>query len=379
MDKTLRIGMVVGEASGDTLAVGLMKEIKKRYPDAIFEGIGGPKMIAQGFNSFFDQERLAVMGLIEPLKRLPELLKIRREIIQYFSEHRPDVFVGVDSPDFNLTIEEKLRAQGIKTTHYVSPSVWAWRQGRVKKIARACDLMLTLLPFEAEFYKDHNVAVEFVGHPLANEFTHLHSQTATQQQLHLKPTAKTIAIMPGSREAEVRLIAPEFLQAAAIIHAVDSEFQFVIPAANEKRFAQLQELLKQYDSLPVTLVLKQSKEAMMASNFVMIASGTTTLEAMLLGKPMVIGYRMAWLSFQIMKALAKIKHVGLPNLLAGKTIVPELLQNDLSAQGVADVALEAFSNPDKTELLTEEFHRLSQQLRQNANLKAADAILKLIY
>lgn len=378
MDKTLRIGMVVGEASGDTLAVGLMKEIKKRYPDAIFEGIGGPKMIAQGFNSFFDQERLAVMGLIEPLKRLPELLKIRREIIQYFSEHRPDVFVGVDSPDFNLTIEEKLRAQGIKTTHYVSPSVWAWRQGRVKKIARACDLMLTLLPFEAEFYKDHNVAVEFVGHPLANEFTHLHSQTAAQQQLHLKPTAKTIAIMPGSREAEVRLIAPEFLQAAAIIHAVDSEFQFVIPAANEKRFAQLQELLKQYDSLPVTLVLKQSKEAMMASNFVMIASGTTTLEAMLLGKPMVIGYRMAWLSFQIMKALAKIKHVGLPNLLAGKTIVPELLQNDLSAQGVADVALEAFSNPDKTELLTEEFHRLSQQLRQNANLKAADAILKLI-
>ncbi|GAB2191812.1 lipid-A-disaccharide synthase [Sessilibacter sp. MAH1] len=378
MDKTLRIGMVVGEASGDTLAVGLMKEIKKRHPDAIFEGIGGPKMIAQGFNSFFDQERLAVMGLIEPLKRLPELLKIRREIIQYFSEHRPDVFVGVDSPDFNLTIEEKLRAQGIKTTHYVSPSVWAWRQGRVKKIARACDLMLTLLPFEAEFYKDHNVAVEFVGHPLANEFTHLHSQTAAQQQLHLKPTAKTIAIMPGSREAEVRLIAPEFLQAAAIIHAVDSEFQFVIPAANEKRFAQLQELLKQYDSLPVTLVLKQSKEAMMASNFVMIASGTTTLEAMLLGKPMVIGYRMAWLSFQIMKALAKIKHVGLPNLLAGKTIVPELLQNDLSAQGVADVALEAFSNPDKTELLTEEFHRLSQQLRQNANLKAADAILKLI-
>ncbi|GAB2196532.1 lipid-A-disaccharide synthase [Sessilibacter sp. MAH4] len=378
MDKTLRIGLVVGEASGDTLAVGLMKEIKKRYPDAIFEGIGGPKMIAQGFNSFFDQERLAVMGLIEPLKRLPELLKIRREIIQYFSEHRPDVFVGVDSPDFNLTIEEKLRAQGIKTTHYVSPSVWAWRQGRVKKIARACDLMLTLLPFEAEFYKDHNVAVEFVGHPLANEFTHLHSQTAAQQQLHLKPTAKTIAIMPGSREAEVRLIAPEFLQAAAIIHAVDSEFQFVIPAANEKRFAQLQELLKQYDSLPVTLVLKQSKEAMMASNFVMIASGTTTLEAMLLGKPMVIGYRMAWLSFQIMKALAKIKHVGLPNLLAGKTIVPELLQNDLSAQGVADVALEAFSNPNKTELLTEEFHRLSQQLRQNANLKAADAILKLI-
>lgn len=378
MDKTLRIGMVVGEASGDTLAVGLMKEIKKRHPDAIFEGIGGPKMIAEGFNSFFDQERLAVMGLIEPLKRLPELLKIRREIIRYFSEHRPDVFVGVDSPDFNLTIEEKLREQGIKTAHYVSPSVWAWRQGRVKKIARACDLMLTLLPFEAEFYKDHNVAVEFVGHPLANEFTHLHSQTAARQQLNLKPIAKTIAIMPGSREAEVRLIAPEFLQAAAIIHAADSEFQFVIPAANEKRLAQLQELLKKYESVPITLVLKQSKEAMMASNFVMIASGTTTLEAMLLGKPMVIGYRMAWLSFQIMKSMAKIKHVGLPNLLAGKTIVPELLQNDLSAQGVADVALEAFTNSDKTEKLTEEFHRLSQQLRQNASLKAADAILKLI-
>ncbi|WP_353302117.1 lipid-A-disaccharide synthase [Sessilibacter corallicola] len=378
MSRPLRIGMVVGEASGDILGAGLMREIKLRNPNATFEGIGGPKMIAKGFNSHFDQERLAVMGFVEPFKRLPELLNIRKSIIERFQADPPDVFIGIDSPDFNLTIEEKLKSSGIKTVHYVSPSVWAWRQGRIKKIVRACDLMLTLFPFEANFYREHNVAVKFVGHPLANELSDDQDTKAACSLLGLDPNKQTLAIMPGSRESEVRLIAPAFLDCAQTLSEQRSDLQFIVPAANEKRYKQLTELLKNYPNLPITLVLGDSKTVMTASDILLIASGTTSLEAMLLGKPTIIGYKMAWLSFKIMSSLAKINYIGLPNLLADKALMPEFIQDKLIADDLAEAVLKILDDDAYCASIKKEFSELSSQLRQNASLQAANAVFDLI-
>src|SRR5690606_4345211 len=289
MSDRLRIGIVVGEASGDILGAGLMVALRKHFPEAEFSGIGGPRMLALGFHSFFPQDRLAVMGLVEPLKRLPELLKIRRFLRDHFSENPPDVFIGIDSPDFNLTLEGDLKEHGIPTVHYVSPSVWAWRQKRIIKIARSVDLMLTLLPFEAEFYERHQVPVEFVGHHLADEIPLEVDAAAARKDLHLAPNARVVALMPGSRSTEVEKHAPVFLRAAALCLKRDPGLQFVIPAANSDRYRQLHIQLNQFADLPVLLVNGgQSQKVMIAANVVLLASGTTALEALLLKRPMVI-------------------------------------------------------------------------------------------
>lgn len=378
MTARLRIGIVVGEASGDILGAALMKSLRKQFPEAEFCGIGGPLMLAQGFQSFFPQDRLAVMGLVEPLKRLPELLRIRRFLIEHFINNPPTVFIGIDSPDFNLTIEEKLKAAGIATVHYVSPSVWAWRQKRIVKIARSVDLMLTLLPFEAEFYQKHQVPVAFVGHHLADEIPLDIDQHAARQQFHIPQDARVMALLPGSRHSEVEKLGALFLQAAALCFKRDPSLRFIIPAANPDRYRQLHLLLDDYADLPIQLVQGQSQQVMIAADVLLIASGTTALEAMLLKRPMVIAYRLAWLSWAILSRMVKTPFVGLPNLLAGRSMVPELLQDNATAEKMSAALMHYFDFPEQAEALKLEFYHMHQQLRRNASDRAAQAITALI-
>lgn len=378
----LRIGIVVGEASGDILGAGLMAAIQRRHPDAVFEGIGGPKMLALGFKSFFSQERLAVMGLVEPLKRLPELLRIRKSLRQHFIANPPDVFIGIDSPDFNINLEGKLKAAGIPSVHYVSPSVWAWRQKRIFKIAKSVDMMLTLLPFEAAFYEQHQVPVTFVGHPLANDFPLEVDQVGARQELEIAADKKLVALLPGSRGGEVKMLGKLFLHTARWCLQRDPNLQFVIPAANAQRREQLEEYLanysEQHNELPLRLIDGHSQTAMRAADVVLMASGTTTLEALLLKRPMVVAYKMAPLSYAIISRLLKSKYISLPNLLADRQLVPEILQDDATPEALGEAVMDYFSNTDTAKHLQAEFLKIHQELRCNASERAADAVLSLV-
>lgn len=377
----LRIGILAGESSGDTLGAGLIQAIKRHHPDAIFEGIGGPKMIAQGCHSFADQERLAVMGYVEPLKRLPELLKIRKTIRDHFINNPPDIFIGIDSPGFNLSLERQLKNAGIKTVHYVSPQVWAWRQGRVKKIAQSVDLILTLFPFEANFYRDHQVPVTFVGHTLADQLPLEPNVEQARQSLgvNVGDDKKIIALLPGSRASEVKLLAPDFLAAAKLCLEKNPQLEFLIPAANEKRLEQLQEILKEFSNLPIKLILGRSHEVMCAADAVMMASGTTTLEAMLLKKPMVVAYKFPALSYTILSRLIKTPYIALPNILANQSLVPEIIQDAVSPSSLADQLLTYLNDQKKVSALKNEFLTIHKTLKQNADEKAADAVIACIH
>ena len=368
--------IVAGETSGDLLGADLIQGLKKQYPNAVFEGIGGPKMVAQGFNALFEMERLSVMGLWEPLKRLPELLSIRRSIIKRYSANQPVVFIGIDSPDFNGKIEQKLRANGVKTVHYVSPSVWAWRQGRIKNIKRSVDLMLTLFPFEAEFYQRHQVPVTYVGHPLAKQFPNQPNTVKARKALGLDPNRPTLCIMPGSRSAEVELMAELLVEAAAKAgQQIGSELQLVMPAANQSRFDQLQKILyPRSDKL--TLLKQQSHQAMEAADAVLLTSGTTALEAMLLKKPMVVGYRMNSLSFKLMSELIKTPYVSLPNLLANQPLVAELIQDKATVENLSAEVVKLFQQNSSG--LVEKFDEIHQQLSLDSASLATAAISQLI-
>ncbi|WP_018014767.1 lipid-A-disaccharide synthase [Teredinibacter turnerae] len=375
-----RVGIVVGEASGDTLGAGLMRSLKAQFPDCEFEGVGGPKMIAEGFNSLYKLDRLAVMGLIDPLKRLPELLRMRKGLREHFIANPPDIFIGIDAPDFNLTLEQRLREAGITTAHYVSPSVWAWRQKRVFKVAQAVDLMLTLFPFEARFYQEHNIPVNFIGHTLADQIPLHTDRLEAQQTLGLTHNAGTtyVALLPGSRAGEIETLGREFLLAAELCIAQRKDLHFLVPAANSKRFAQLEALLKDFPDLPVSLFLQQSHAVMAAANVVVMASGTTTLEAMLLKRPMVIAYRMSKWAFAIVRRMVKVKFFGLPNLLADRLLVPELLQDEVNAESLAREVLHFINDPAAADQLTSEFEKIHLSLRRNADASAAAAICQLV-
>ncbi len=383
----LRIGIVVGEASGDILGSALIKSILTMYPNTCFEGIGGPLMLAQGFHSLFDMDRLSVMGFVEPLKRLPELLAMRKKLKQHFTEQPPDLFIGIDSPDFNLNLELALRKKGILTAHYVSPSVWAWRQGRVKKIAKAVDHMLTLFPFEAKFYQQHNVPVTFVGHSLADQFPiekTLVDQQSSDARKHLGFTEQDtiVALLPGSRGGEVKMLGQSFIETARwCIDQSDShrKLTFIIPAANATRKIQLEQLLKEFGhDLPITLVDGQSQLVMAASDVVLMASGTTTLEAMLLKRPMVVAYRLAWFSYVILSRLVKSPFISLPNLLAERAMVPEVLQDDVKADILGPLILERLDKTANYRELMDCFSDIHQQLKQGASDRAAQVLLAMI-
>ncbi|VEF09242.1 lipid-A-disaccharide synthase [Pseudomonas fluorescens] len=370
---SLRIALVAGEASGDILGAGLMRALKAQHPSIEFIGVGGPLMQDEGLTSYFPMERLSVMGLVEVLGRLRELLKRRKDLIATLIAAKPDVFIGIDAPDFNLNIELKLRQAGIKTVHYVSPSVWAWRQKRVLKIREGCDLMLTLLPFEARFYEEKGVPVRFVGHTLADTIPLEADRAAARAELGLSD-GPLVALMPGSRGGEVSRLGALFLDTAERLRAMRPGLRFVMPCANPERRAQLEQLLAGRD-LPVTLLDGQSHLALAACNAVLIASGTATLEALLYKRPMVVAYRLAPLTFWILKRMVKSPYVSLPNLLAQRLLVPELLQDDATVEALAQTLSPLIEGGEEQTRGFDEIHRT---LRRDASNQAADAVLNLI-
>ncbi|OPA96213.1 lipid-A-disaccharide synthase [Pseudomonas fluorescens] len=370
---SLRIALVAGEASGDILGAGLMRAIKVQHPAVEFIGVGGPLMQAEGLTSYFPMERLSVMGLVEVLGRLRELLARRKLLIQTLIEEKPDVFIGIDAPDFTLNIELKLRQAGIKTVHYVSPSVWAWRQKRVLKIREGCDLMLTLLPFEARFYEEKGVPVRFVGHTLADTIPLQADRAAARAELGL-PDGPLVALMPGSRGGEVGRLASVFFDAAERLQALKPGVRFVLPCASPQRRAQIETLLEGRN-LPLTLLDGQSHLALAACDAVLIASGTATLEALLYKRPMVVAYRLAPLTFWILKRMVKSPYISLPNLLAQRLLVPELLQDDATPDALAQTLLPLI---DGGEEQTRGFDEIHRTLRRDASNQAADAVLTLI-
>lgn len=374
MPRPLIVALVAGEASGDILGSGLMQALRAQHPDVEFIGVGGSRMELQGLKSYFPLERLAVMGLVEVLGRLPELLARRKRLLKALLNVRPDVFIGIDAPDFNLDLALKLRRNGIKTVHYVSPSVWAWRQKRVLKIRDACDLMLTLFPFEAKFYDAHQVAVRFVGHPLADTIPLEPDRASARVALNLPQGGLIVALMPGSRGGEVGRLGELFLAAADRLRSMRPGIRFVVPCASPERRAQLEQMLVGRD-LPLTLLDGNSHEALAASNAVLIASGTATLEALLYKRPMVVAYSVAPLTFRILKRMVRSPYVALPNLLAQRLLVPELLQDAATPEAMAQLLSPLLDNGD---IQTEGFDAIHRTLRCDASRQAASAVLELV-
>ena len=376
----LRIGIIVGEASGDLLAAALLEHLKSRGIPFIAEGIAGPEMEKQGCRSLFPMDRLSVMGLSEILKQLFQLLRLRRQIVNYFISKPPDVFIGVDAPEFNLDVEKKLKQHGIPTVHYVSPSVWAWRRSRFKKIIKGVDLMLTLFPFEQHFYQEYHIPVEYVGHALADTIPLVNDQLVARRRLGLPESGQIIALLPGSRRNEINYLGKVFLETAQRCYQKNSTLIFVAPMVDKERQAQFT-LLKSSiaPELPLCIILGQSRQVMAAADIVLLASGTATLEAMLLKKPMVVAYRMSRLSYLVAKCLIKVDYIALPNLLAGKTLVPEFIQDNASSEKLAQALFDYLDNPTILSALQKEFLILHQQLRRNASEQVVNSILKLLH
>ncbi len=375
----LRIGIVAGETSGDLLGANLMRALRGLHADISFEGIAGPQMVAEGCEAIFPAEKLSLLGLVEVLGHLPEVLGIRKQVVDHFTKNPPDLFVGIDAPDFNLVLEEKLKAASIPTVHYVSPTVWAWRSYRVKQIARSVDLMLTVFPFETDFYQQHQVPVHFVGHPLADMVPLVSDRLAARRDLGLSADQPIVALLPGSRKSELRYLGKRFLATAAWCYSQDSTLRFVAPMASPKMRAIFEEHLKLLNKeFPITLVDGQSRRVMEAADVVLVASGTATLESLLLKRPMVVAYRMAWLTQFMMRRLLKVPHFSLPNLLAGREIVREFFQNDVEPKKMGNALLAFLKDPQLTHALQETFAEIHYQLRKDASHEAAKAVLNLV-
>ena len=379
--KPLRIAVVAGEASGDVLAAGLIKALKTRYPDAIFEGIAGPHMQAAGCTSLFDIEILSVMGLVEVLSSIRPILKVKNELIAHFIKHPPDVYIGVDAPDFNLRVETALKQHGIKTVHYVSPTVWAWREKRIFKIARATNRVLGIFPFEQDVYDKYQVPYSFVGHTMADIIPLHPDQAEARAALGLNNDSQCLALLPGSRGGEVAKLLPVFTATVEQLWQHKPDCQIVIPAANDRRLQQIEQYLQtnKPDWLKdsrVMVLAGQSREAMIASDVILLASGTATLEAMLCKRPMVSAYLLSWLTHKMMMRLYKPAYFSLPNILANEALVPELLQEDVNPERLCSELLNLFDAD--TTALTERFVELHQSLKQNADERAAEAVLEVI-
>jgi lipid-A-disaccharide synthase len=334
-------------------------------------------MEGQGLRSLFPMERLSVMGFVEPLKRLPELLRIRGAVYRHFRDNPPDLFLGIDSPDFNLRLERKLRRHGIRTAHLVSPSVWAWRRGRIHKIKRSVDLMLCLFPFETAIYAEHGVPVRFIGHPLADELPENVDRAAARRELAIESGDAVLALLPGSRGGEVRLLAPLFLAAARELQDRKPGLRLLLPAANAARRAEIETLMDDYPGLSLTLLDGQSREAMAAADAVLLASGTATLEAALLKRPMVVAYRMAPFSWWLITRLVSTEYAALPNVLAGRPVVPELLQDAATPPALAEAVLALLDQDHVAGAQLDTFADIHRQLRQDFAYRAAGALLEL--
>ena len=376
----LTIGIVAVEPSADILGASLMQALLATRQDIQFIGVGGPRMAAIGFKSLYSFSALSHMGFIEVIKHLPTLLSARRYLLSQFIEQRVDLFIGIDAPDFNLYLEERLKKKSIKTVHYVSPSVWAWRSGRIHRIKRAVDLLLTLFPFEAQFYQKNAMKVQFVGHPLADEIGFVVDIYEARRNLNIDNNeAKIIALFPGSRSAEIKYMARPFLEAAQLCYAQDAGLQFIVALPNEGLKEQF--LAKCEDLLvhaPVTIQVGASHAVLAAADVVLVKSGTVTLEALLYKKPMVIAFMASPISFWIARKIINVKYIGLPNLLTDKPLVPEILQEEAKPEVLAEALLAYFKDPQKSAVLKEEYEQLHRQLRCNASEVAAKAIFELL-
>ncbi len=371
-----RVAVVAGEESGDILGAGLMSELKKIYPEISFVGIGGNRMLAEGLESKYPLDRLAVMGLIEPLKRLPELLKMRRQLCADFSREPVDLFIGIDAPDFNLGLAKKLKQRGIRTVHYVSPSVWAWRQGRVKSIRESIDLMLTLLPFEAQFYETHQVPVTYVGHPLALEIEAGQNAADARLKLNLQGNDRIVALLPGSRSGEIKHLMPVYLQAAKKLEQSDANLRFVFAAVNEAKAQQIRAFFNSPDEYEV--LVNRTIDLMVAADLVLAASGTTTLEIMLVNRPLVVAYRTDWLSYKIIGSMVKVDYVSLPNLIAGQFLVEEYIQYRATPDNLSAAMRKLLVDEAARDTQSRAFAELRHQLELPSSRLAAEAIAKLL-
>jgi lipid-A-disaccharide synthase len=375
----LRIAIIAGEASGDLLGAGLIRAVTARYPQARFEGIAGPRMIAAGCEAFYPMERLSVIGLLETFRRYRELHGVRRQLTKRLIDDPPDLFVGVDAPDFNLSLELALRRAGISTVHYVSPQVWAWRRYRLPKIRRAVDMMLTLFPFEEKFFRDRGIRARFVGHPLADIIPDAPDQGAARAELGLAPDAEIVAMLPGSRLSEVSLLAAPMARAARWLVLQRPGVRFVVPLVNDRVRVRFEAALSACGDCPeMRLLAGHARTAMAAADVVLLASGTASLEALLLKRPMVITYRLGRLSWWIASIVVKVPFAGLPNLLAGKAVVPELLQGDAQPEKLGAALLQFLESPEHVAALKKEFRRIHGILRNHADERAADAVLEVM-
>jgi len=372
----VRIGIVAGEASGDLLGSHLIHALKQQRPDIEFIGIAGPKMMNEGAQSLFPIERLSVRGYLEVIKHLWGLLKLRRQLLKHFIENRLDLFIGIDAPDFNFWLERKLKNKGVKTIHYVSPSIWAWRKNRIKKIKRAVTEILALFPFEPALYRNAGIPVSYVGHPLADMLPLVPDVAGARETLKLDSAALIVAMLPGSRQSEVQQHADLFVQAAKLIYAARPDAKFLVPLiTRETRHIFELVIFNEPDKLPLELLFGHAHDAMEAADVVIVASGTATLEAALLKKPMVITYRMPKLSWQLLKGMRLQPYVGLPNVLAERFVVPELLQDDATPEKLAEAALNLVNDKNKLLEIQQEFTQIHHSLRQNTAEKAAAAVL----
>jgi lipid-A-disaccharide synthase len=375
----MKFGLVAGEASGDVLGAGLIRALRARHPDATFEGVAGPEMVAAGCEQWEPSESLAVFGLIEPLRHIPRLLRLRRNLARRWTESPPDVFIGIDAPDFNFGLEKKLRRAGIRTAHYVSPTIWAWRPGRIKTVKKAADLVLCILPFEPAIYAGHGVDAVFVGHPKASEAPERVDTEAARAALGIT-ASQVVAVMPGSRLGEVSRLGEIFAKAMHGIAAVEDPPHFVIPVATPKLRPLIAEQLANCGMADrTTLVDGDSQTVMAAADVVLQASGTAVLEAALLRKPAVAAYRVAPLTYFLARHLFRLNlaHYTLPNLLTEEPLVPEFMQDDAQPGPLADAVRALLEDPQRRALISERFDRLRRELALDSDQRAADAVLRL--
>lgn len=378
MTSVTRYVLVAGEASGDILGANLIAHLKALQPNAVFEGIGGPLMEAQGLKSLVPMDRLSVMGLVEVLGRLRELLGIRKRLYVSCLQNPPTAFIGIDSPDFNMPLARKLKQAGIPTVHYVSPSVWAWRQKRIFNIKKSVDLMLALFPFELPIYHQHEIPVVCVGHTLADDIPFENDAVAARKALGLAGIQGPVfAILPGSREGEVARLAPLFIEAMKLIKQKETSATFLIPAANAERRLQIEAMLQEANAEAI-LIDGQSRTVMMAADAILLASGTAALEAMLVKRPMVVSYRVNALTYAIMKRMVKVPYVSLPNLLANETLVPELLQDAATPDNLAARLLQTWRSFTGDKAIQAKYLDLHKMLRKNAGAQAAQAIVSML-
>ena len=374
------IVMVAGEASGDLLGSRVIDTLRRRIPAAKFAGIGGPRMIAAGFESWFPQERLAVRGFVEVLRHLRGILAVRRELARRILADRPQLFLGIDSPEFNLGLERRLKTAGIRTAHMVSPQVWAWRSGRVRSIGQSVSQLLVLFPFEEALYRQAGIGVTYVGHPLADEIPDRIDREAMRAELRLPGRAKVITVLPGSRQSEIEMMADVFIETAKLIARTSPDVRFLVPLVTRETRGLFEEAIYRCNAheLPLTLLFGHARDALAACDVALATSGTVTLEAALSHRPMVIAYRVAPLSATIARWLVRVPHIGLPNILCGEAVAPEFLQDDATPENLAQAVANLLADEPVRRRIEHRFERLHHELRRDAAERAADALMPLL-